>query len=583
MIDPAHSGTNQYSAINPTATTYKPYYFKTDLLAYGNKNGITSIELTSTSHGALIRITYPEYDSDSDFNQTRRVIIGLNGGGDGSSIGSLSDGAISITGTSTSNSGGVPDNSDYGHRFVIGIYTGDEGNKPVTSDLILASSADKSNAWVDFRPEDEATRVLTLRIATSFISTDQALVNLNSEVPTDLSFDSIMESSRDEWNGVLGRTTVEALHSSYTSTQATDILTTFYSSLYRASLFPRQLSEYTSTGEEVHWSPYSTSNTHIFNGPITTDSGFWDAYSTVCKYHIQTHTHDLCCPYIIYRELKFVTPSVTSPFSHVSPPASLSLSSLSFIDPLLSLVNVPVLSVTLQGWVNAYKEGGWLPKWASPGYRGSMVGTMGDVSVADAIVKGIPNFDAQVAYEMIVKDAYTPSDSSEGTGRECLDSYLKYGYVPQGFCSEVVSRTLDYYQSDFAIAQAAIKLGDSSTASDLMKRASNYSVLFDFETGMMRPREPLSARFSEPFDEFAWGGAYTEAGPWQYRFSIPFDAVGLAKLYEEANQDMCDELEKAQTSPSIYHIGGYGSQVRPGAVLPLSPFCSQYTDIFLDP
>ena len=79
----------------------------------------------------------------------------------------------------------------------------------------------------------------------------------------------------------------------------------------------------------------------------------------------------------------------------------------------------------MQGWINAYKEGGWLPKWASPGYRGSMVGTMGDVSVADAIVKEIPGFDVTTAYEAIRKDAFEVPPPNCAGGRECFDSYLQ--------------------------------------------------------------------------------------------------------------------------------------------------------------
>ena len=61
--------------------------------------------------------------------------------------------------------------------------------------------------------------------------------------------------------------------------------------------------------------------------------------------------------------------------------------------PLLTLVAPDELGLIVQGWVNAYKEGGWIPKWASPGYRNSMVGTFGDVVLADAIVKGIGGFE----------------------------------------------------------------------------------------------------------------------------------------------------------------------------------------------
>ncbi|CAE7700473.1 unnamed protein product, partial [Symbiodinium microadriaticum] len=250
--------------------------------------------------------------------------------------------------------------------------------------------------------------------------------------------------------------------------------------------------------------------------------------------------------------------------------------------PLLSLVNVPVLATTLQGWVNAYKEGGWLPKWASPGYRGSMVGTMGDVSLADAIVKGIPGFDKDGAYEAIRKDAFEPPPpSANGMGRECLATYLKFGYIPHGTCSEVVSRTLDYLQADYAIANAAELLGYADDATTLRSRAANYSSMFDFSSGFMRSIDLATGKFTEPFDQFAWGGDYTEAGPWQYRFSLPYDAPGLANMYRDADMDICSVLEQTQTMASIYHIGDYSNQIHEMTEMAVNCACAARGQYYL--
>lgn len=60
--------------------------------------------------------------------------------------------------------------------------------------------------------------------------------------------------------------------------------------------------------------------------------------------------------------------------------------------------------VMYTGWLNAFKEGGWLPSWASPGYRNCMIGTFADVVVADAIVKEIEGFDIQMAIDALRKD-----------------------------------------------------------------------------------------------------------------------------------------------------------------------------------
>ena len=195
---------------------------------------------------------------------------------------------------------------------------------------------------------------------------------------------------------------------------------------------------------------------------------------------------------------------------------------------------------------------------------------MGDVTLADAIVKKIPGFDVQVAYEAILKDAYSvPPQNSSGVGRVCLQPYLDYGYIPRGspqatggVCSEVISENLLYLQADYAIAQAASVLGKTEDAQYLMSRAENYAVLFDSKTtGLFRARNLVTKEFCEPFDQFAWGGDYTEAGPWQYRFHMPFDAKGLSALYSESGRDMCAELDRAQTMSGVFHIGNYGSQI----------------------
>lgn len=124
--------------------------------------------------------------------------------------------------------------------------------------------------------------------------------------------------------------------------------------------------------------------------------------------------------------------------------------------------------------------------------------------------------------------------------------------------------TLNYMQSDYAIAQAAAKLGHSSDASTLLLRAQNYSSIFDTQTGFFRSRDMLvdNHPFTEPFDPVAWGGDYTEGGPWQFRFYVPYDAEGLAKLYADSGRDMCQVLaQTTQAGNSLFHLGGYGEEI----------------------
>ena len=172
-------------------------------------------------------------------------------------------------------------------------------------------------------------------------------------------------------------------------------------------------------------------------------------------------------------------------------------------------MNRPILGETIQGWINAYSEGDWLPKWASPGYRTSMPGSMGDVPLSDAIVNDIPGFDITKAYEAIRKDAMVlPPEGAEGVGRTCLISYLTYGYIAKDAmstlgsrCYEVVSESLNYLQADYAISMAAKKLGHYEDAAVLAARAANYTKLFDSETGFFRSKVTGTEKWSVPFDQ----------------------------------------------------------------------------------
>ena len=115
-----------------------------------------------------------------------------------------------------------------------------------------------------------------------------------------------------------------------------------------------------------------------------------------------------------------------------------------------------------------------------------------------------------------------------------LDDELKLGYVPIDHDTLDASRTLEYASDDFAVAQMAKSLGDTSNYDAFLKRAGNWQNLFDPETKWIRPRNSngswlpgfdpersLPKRPDAPVSTDQDG--FEEGNTWQYSFMIPFD------------------------------------------------------------
>jgi len=345
----------------------------------------------------------------------------------------------------------------------------------------------------------DLNRTALAAVATSFISQEQADLNLQREVGSK-SFDQVVAEGKAKWAQMLGRVRIEAID----ETQ----LEVFYTNLWKGMLFPRFLQEVNAEGEEVHRSPYTG---QVHSGKLAADSGFWDSHRTVYP-----------------------------------------LQSIIFPDNLGSLID---------GWVHAYEEAGWLPQWPSPGQRCSMVGTMGDVPLADAIAKSkwgiLSGFDVNKAYSAVRQDAF--SEPSGGLyGRKGLQHYIQRGYVPS-HVSESVSRTLNYYVSDAAIARAAGLLGMQEDEQMLRQRSKRFDVLFNNQTGFFQPKDG-SGNYSRNFDPLAWGNGFTEAGAWQYRFYLPHDVHGLQKLYGGKLCDRIQEMFERRDWPA-FHIGSYDQEI----------------------
>ena len=403
-----------------------------------------------------------------------------------------------IVGYTTKNSGGVPQN--FKNYFVMKF------DKDFT---YTAAVADGRINTADVKAEcNHAGGIVgfktirgeqvNVRIASSFISEEQAIENLK-ELGSD-SFDEVKARGRNTWNDVLGRIEVKS--------DDIDHLRTFYSCLYRSVLFPRSFYEKNAKGEIVHYSPY---NGEVLPGYMFTDTGFWDTFR--CLF------------------------------------------------PLLNVM-YPSMNEKMQaGLVNAYKESGFLPEWASPGHRGCMVGNNSASIVADAYLCGLKNYDAETLWQAVVHGASAVHPTVSSTGRLGYEYYNKLGYVPYDVkINENVARTLEYAYDDWCIYEFGKALGKSKKELEpFRKRAFNYRNVFDSESKLMRGRLK-NGKFQSPFSPLKWGDAFTEGNAWHYTWSVFHDPAGLIQLMG-GKQTFNNMLDSVFNVPPLFDDSYYGSVI----------------------
>ncbi|RYF98451.1 MAG: glycoside hydrolase family 92 protein, partial [Caulobacteraceae bacterium] len=236
--------------------------------------------------------------------------------------------------------------------------------------------------------------------------------------------------------------------------------------------------------------------------------------------------------------------------------------------PLMTLLQPELMADILRGFVTAYRESGWFPQWPSPGHRSCMPGTHMDATIADAVVKGITDFDVETALEGMLKHADGPADVP-GAGRLGITEYLKYGYcLPNE--RQAVAQSLDYAYDDWCIAQVARHLGRTEDEKRMLESSQNYRKLYDESVGFMRAKN-ADGTWLEPFDEFAWGGPYCEGGPWQNSWAVQHDPAGLMAIMggEEA---FAAKIDRMLETPPYFRVGGYGFEIHEMTEMAMADF-----------
>jgi predicted alpha-1,2-mannosidase len=370
-----------------------------------------------------------------------------------------------------------------------------------------------------------------MRIATSLISIEQARRNLAMEIGERDTFEGVRERAQQAWDDKLDVIEVEG------ATQ--DQVTTLYSNLYRLFLYPNAAHENVGSNEAPRWQhavqssaskdiPAGTTETQtgaaIADGKVYVNNGFWDTYRTA------------------WAAYSLLAPSLGA-----------------------EMVN---------GFVQHYHDGGWVPRWSSPGYANLMTGTSSDVSFADAYVKGVEGIDAASVYAAMIKNAAV-APPNDNIGRKGMDVAPFIGYTPTSV-GEGVSWALEGYINDYGIANMLAAMAKDPAVSISRERletesayyrnrALNYVRMFDpaidFFQGRAADGKWKSA--AAHYRPEVWGHDhdYTETNGWGFAFLVPHDGQGLANLYG-GREGLARKLDQYFTTPETAgYPGSYGGVI----------------------
>ena len=336
-----------------------------------------------------------------------------------------------------------------------------------------------------------------VRMATSFISFEQALINLSNDSDYE-NFDDLKAKNEAIWEEYLGKIQIDADE---------ERMKTFYSCMHRAFCFPHKAYELNAEGKPVHYAPACD---EVREGYRYTDNGFWDTYRTVYAFY--------------------------------------------------TLVAPKLCKEMLMGYIQDYIDGGWLPCWTAGTEKKCMPSTGIDAVIADAAVKGLLDGEwLEKAFEGMEKHANNDCPIA-GYGRDGCSHYLKLGYVPFDTNHESVNLTLDAAYFDYCLAVVADKLGYTEKKELYLARAKRYANLFDKETGFMRAKDSSGSFRNEEFSPISWGRDYTEAAAWQTSFAVQHDIEGLSELHG-GKEALLKKLDEFFAAPVEYLVGGYKCEI----------------------
>jgi predicted alpha-1,2-mannosidase len=346
--------------------------------------------------------------------------------------------------------------------------------------------------------EFKAGSRVEVKIASSYISAEQAQLNLTREFAGLKKFDDTKKSAFKIWNTLLNRVLVEG------GSEADKA--TFYSCLFRANLFSRKFYDENKQGKPYYYSPYDGK---VHEGYMYTDNGFWDTFRA-----------------------QF---------------------------PLSNILHPGMQGRYMQSLLDAQHQYGFFPTWSNPGMSGVMLGNHAISLLTDAWMKGVKSFSPDSALSAYYNEATNKGPWGGSNGREGWKDYFTKGYVPLGVVHESTAKTLEYAYDDFCAYQLAKATGNRYYQDIFARQMFNYVNVFDPKVNFMRGRL-ANGEWTPNFDPIEWGGAFTEGNSWQYTWSVFHDVKGLINLIGGENRFNAKLDSFFTTAPTIKY-GSYGQEI----------------------
>lgn len=421
------------------------------------------VEITSTRRAALFRFSFPETGDPVVLLDAEHTV------GDGKSGGADVDLSGSNIAARMHNLGDLSGRFGGFEVFLQGAFDVTPSGVGVWDEAGMhptevAATGIDVGAWVRFPP---GTREVSLRVAVSFVDAEGAAKNLEAELPG-FDFDSVRSAANQAWQPVFDGLEI------YTEDE-TDI-ERVATSVYHTFLMPTLMSDVDGRARGVGSDDEPLGRVIQPAEEHYSDFSLWDTYRT---FH-----------------------------------------------PWFILAERPEAGLFARSLVRLGEQGGAIPRWAlANGDVHSMIGSPGEIVLAESALKGV-EFDQAQAYALSRVSAVGKQPGAMG-GRGSIEPYLEYGYVPSDLSNGSVSRTQEYATADAALANWAQLRGETEDAAIFGKRAENWRVLYDSESGFFRGKrtdgswEPMSLPTVQ-------ADMYTEGNAWQYLWMIGHDPAGLA-------------------------------------------------------